>query len=107
MIRAERETVIIANLGDLDEGFFLISTTEPGVLARLKRLAASRLIIEAAKNAKGREVSWEIRVPADLWRGSALRVARRRTLSEESKALRSSNLNAQHAPKPPIAMGEE
>jgi hypothetical protein len=105
MIRSERETIIIANLADLDEGFFTIQTTEAGVLARLKRLAASRLVIEAFKDARGREVSWEIRCPADLWRGSQLRVARARRLSPEQSATLKARLNAQRSSNPPTAMG--
>ncbi len=70
MYREERETVIVANLADLDDGFFTVETTEKGVLARLRRLAGDRLQVEGNR-------PWLCRVPADLWRGNALRVGRR------------------------------
>ena len=70
MQREERETVIVANLADLDEGYFTVETTEKGVLARLRRLAGDRLHVEGNR-------PWLCRVPAELWHGSALRVGRR------------------------------
>jgi len=77
MQREERETVIVANLADLDEGFFTVETTENGVLARLRRLAGDRLRVEGNR-------PWLCRVPAELWNGQALRVGRRRRVDGES-----------------------
>jgi hypothetical protein len=77
MQREERETVIVANLADLDEGYFTVETTEKGVLARLRRLAGSRLHVEGNR-------PWLCRVPAELWNGRALRIGRRRKVDGEA-----------------------
>jgi hypothetical protein len=78
MTRGERETVIVANLGDLDDGYFTVETSEAGVLARLKRLAGDRLEVEEHREARtGRVRGWFCRVPAEFWRGSQLRVAKK------------------------------
>ena len=56
MLREERETVIVANLADLDE---------------------SRLQVDGDR-------PWLCRVPAEFWNGRALRVGRRRRVDGES-----------------------
>lgn len=84
--RAERETVIVANLADLDEGWFTVETTELGVYRRLRRIAGvGRLeVLHTSVDAKGREYHWLVRVPADCWTG--LGVKRKRVMSEAQKA---------------------
>jgi hypothetical protein len=82
MTREERETTIVANLGDLDQGFFIVETTERGVVRRLQRLACGRLEVEEHRSKlTGRPTGWTCRVPGDLWRGNILRVANRRPKS--------------------------
>lgn len=79
MTRAERETVIVANLADLDEGWFSVETTEEGAFNRLKKLCGDKLqVTEHRSSLTGRITTWECRVPAEFWGGSTLRVRKAR-----------------------------
>jgi len=86
--RAERETVIVANLADLDEGWFTVETTELSLYRRLRRIAGvARLqVLHVDRDAKGREWHWLCRVPADCWTG--LGVRRKQVLTEAQRQAR-------------------
>jgi hypothetical protein len=79
--KAERETVIVANVADLEEGWFTVETTEPKILAKLKRIGGGGLeVTEQRSSMTGKVHGWLCRVPAELWRGD-LRIARKRKAS--------------------------
>ena len=90
--RAERETVIVANLADLDEGWFTVETTELSLYRRLRRIAGvARLeVLHKDVDDKGREWHWLCRVPADCW--TDLGVRRKRVLTEAQRDARMANL---------------
>jgi len=85
---AERETVIVANLADLDEGWFSVETTEKGVFSRLKRICGDKLqVIEHRSSLNGKITTWKCRVRAEFWRGNLLKVAKPRTSSPKQLAV--------------------
>ena len=93
MTRAERETVIVANLADLDEGWFSVETTEKGTYERLCRLVGDRLKVEIHKSSlTGQITTWECRVPAEFWGGKLLHVRKpreKRPISDQQKEMMS------------------
>jgi hypothetical protein len=84
MTRAEQETVIVANLGDMDEGFFTVETTEPHIYRRLVRMVGDDLITQTNQDKQGRVTTYLCRVPTRFWKG--LGVARTRKSSGASSA---------------------
>jgi hypothetical protein len=79
--RAEREVHVLVNLADLDDGHFLVESTEARVIARLKRLVGDRLGIEEFRDRRGRVTSTVCKVPAEFFRWSTLGVGRKRPAS--------------------------
>jgi hypothetical protein len=69
MIRAERETVIVANLADLDAGFFTVETTEKGIVSRLLKLPGISLLSFSGD-------VYLYKVPANCWKGLSVRAPR-------------------------------
>ena len=69
LTRAEHETVVIGNLGDMDAGWFTVETTEITVLNRLKKSCGSKLQIESRiSQTTGKLTGWLCKVPAEYWR---------------------------------------
>lgn len=65
MQRAERETMILANKADADDGFFVFYTTEPGHFARLCRRIGGQDVLLGCEITlqEGRPIAWNCKVP--------------------------------------------
>jgi hypothetical protein len=65
-IRAERETIIVINLEDSDNGYFVVYTTEKGMFNKVCKKVGGEDKLRYCKKSKD---SYECGVPIDLWNG--------------------------------------
>lgn len=91
MGKSERETVVIINLADLEDGYFSFGTSESSHFKRLcKRIGGESALIEVRydKDRRGIVRWWQCRVPAQFLSKRTFRIGLRANRNT-SKALAS------------------
>jgi hypothetical protein len=91
MDRSEKETLIIVNRADLDEGFFIFGTSQKTHFQKLcKRVRGRDKLIDVkhTKSRDGKSVWWECRVPCEFLSRSTFGV---KSMSKSEAAIKRGN----------------